>query len=86
MKYIITRFFDFFKMASTKAYTALASGLLVAQTQLTDPQVVNDLMGMFPDQPLIVRLIQMAPTLLLALFSPRTTQGMDAYKSTKQQL
>jgi hypothetical protein len=84
MKYILTRFFDFFKLASTKVYTVVATLLLYTQAQLTDPQVIQEIIALFPDQPSIAKIIQMLPTIILALCAPKTQQKMDQYRATKK--
>ena len=82
MKGTLTRFFDFFKMASVKSYGALATIALLLQTQLTDPDTIALLSALFSDSPAMVKIIQMLPSIILALFAPKTTTTMQALNAS----
>lgn len=86
MKYTLTRFFDFFKMASVKSYGALASLVLLLQTQLTDPETIAMLSALFSDNPFMVKVIQMLPSIILALFAPHTKETLESLKPNKDGL
>ena len=86
MKSTLTRFFDFFKMASVKAYGALATLALLMQTQLTDPEIIAMLSALFSDSPWILKIIQMSPSIILALFAPHTEKAAESFKLNKDGL
>lgn len=83
LTYGLARFYDLFKVASNKAYTALAAFLVTVQMQMTDPETISELNALLPDQPLMVRLITLLPTVLLALFGTNTSQKMNEFRRTK---
>lgn len=86
MKHALTRFYDFFKMASVKSYSALAGLVLLLQTQLTDPETIAMLSALFSDNPFMVKIIQMLPSIILALFAPHTKEAIDSFTPNKDGL
>ena len=80
----LARFFDLFKVASNRIYAALATLLVYAQTQLMEPATLEEIAALFPDQPLVVKLITILPTILLALGGTSTSKKMEEWRTTKQ--
>lgn len=84
MKKLITfalaRFFNWFKMKSPAAYTIVYSGLLWAQTQLADPAILKEILsGMSGAPAWVVTLIKWAPSIIMGLIAPHTSEKVEEY-------
>jgi len=81
----LSRFFHFLKFKSLVAYTAVYGALLGLQHHLADPAVMQEILASLHGAPgWVISLVQMAPTIIMGLLSPHTSEKVKEYRDRKR--